>query len=149
MLSYAQVSAVGRSRLACLACAFACMATQAGAAEAAKLSSPQQLARDIYQELVEINTAQSVGDTYRAAAFRASVVPSFLVGLLVFMDKTVSSFAAYSDAVNGRPIATVGSKTPNFEGTFWEVTLDTMTRIINNFQPDSTRIRSQGGVGAG
>ena len=32
--------------------------------------------------------------------------------------------------MNGRPIATIGSKTPNFEGTFWEVLLDTATHLI-------------------
>ncbi len=69
------------------------------------------------------------GDIDRAVAIRASVVTSVIVGLLVFMDKTISSFAAYSEAVNGRPIATIGSKTPNFEGTFWETTLDTMTHL--------------------
>ncbi len=50
--------------------------------------------------------------------------------MLVFLDHTVSSFAAYSAAVNGRPFATIGSQTPDFEGTFWETTLDTTTHLI-------------------
>jgi len=79
--------------------------------------------------LVGVGIAALFGDIDRAAAIRASVVTSVIVGLLVFMDKTISSFAAYSASVNGRPIATVGSKTPNFEGTFWETTLDTMTHL--------------------
>jgi peptide/nickel transport system permease protein len=70
------------------------------------------------------------GDIDRAPAIRAAVLTSFGVGLLVFMDRTVSSFAAYSDEVNGRPIATIGSKTPNFQGTFWETTLDTATHLV-------------------
>lgn len=78
---------------------------------------------------IGVAIAAIFGDIDRAAAIRASVVTSVLVGVLVFMDKTVSSFAAYSEAVNGRPIATIGSKTPNFEGTFWETTLDTMTHL--------------------
>ncbi|MCZ3385487.1 MAG: ABC transporter permease [Actinomycetia bacterium] len=79
---------------------------------------------------IGVGIALTFGDIDRAAAIRASVVTSFLVGLLVFLDRTVSSFAAYSDEVNGRPIATIGSKTPNFEGTFWEVTLDTATHLL-------------------
>jgi len=50
----------------------ALIATQAVAADPAKLTSQQQLARDIYQELVEINTSQSVGDTYAAAQAMAA-----------------------------------------------------------------------------
>ncbi|MFL6287352.1 MAG: ABC transporter permease, partial [Actinomycetes bacterium] len=70
------------------------------------------------------------GGIDRAPAIRASVVTSFIVGLLVFTDHTISSFAAYSDSVNGRPFATIGSKTPNYTGTFWEVFLDTATHLL-------------------
>lgn len=78
---------------------------------------------------VGVGIAAIFGDIDRAAAIRVSIMTSVIVGLLVFMDKTIGSFAAYSEAVNGRPIATIGSKTPNFEGTFWETTLDTMTHL--------------------
>jgi acetylornithine deacetylase/succinyl-diaminopimelate desuccinylase-like protein len=44
----------------------------AAASEQPKLNPNQQLARDIYQELVEINTSQSVGDTYQAAQAMAA-----------------------------------------------------------------------------
>lgn len=80
--------------------------------------------------LIGVGIAAVFGDIDRAAAVRASVVTSFLVGVLVFMDRTVSSFAAYSDEVSGRPVATIGNQTPNFEGTFWEVTLDTATHLV-------------------
>jgi peptide/nickel transport system permease protein len=70
------------------------------------------------------------GGIDRAAAVRSSVVTSVIVGILVFVDHAVSSFAAYSASVNGRPFATIGSKTPNYEGTFWEVFLDTATHLI-------------------
>jgi peptide/nickel transport system permease protein len=79
---------------------------------------------------VGVGIAWFFGDIDRAAAVRASIVTSVAVGLLVWLDRTISSFAAYSAEVNGRPIATIGSKTPNFEGTFWEVLLDTATHLI-------------------
>ena len=70
------------------------------------------------------------GGIDRAPAVRAAVVTSVIVGFLVFLDRTISSFAAYSESVNGRPFATIGSKTPNYEGTFWEVFLDTATHLV-------------------
>jgi acetylornithine deacetylase/succinyl-diaminopimelate desuccinylase-like protein len=48
------------------------LAAVAAASEPSKLNPNQQLARDIYRELVEINTSQSVGDTYRAAQAMAA-----------------------------------------------------------------------------
>jgi acetylornithine deacetylase/succinyl-diaminopimelate desuccinylase-like protein len=53
-------------------CVFAVLASNALAADSGKLNAQQQLARDIYEELVEINTSQSVGDTYRAAQAMAA-----------------------------------------------------------------------------
>ena len=79
---------------------------------------------------IGVGIAYAFGDIDRPPAIRAAVLTSFGVGLLVFMDKTVSSFAAYSSEVNGRPIATIGSKTPNFDGTFWEGVLDTATHLV-------------------
>ena len=80
--------------------------------------------------LVGVAIALLFGGIDRAAAVRASVVTAVVVGMLVFLDHTVSSFAAYSAAVNGRPFATIGSQTPDFQGTFWETTLDTSTHLI-------------------
>jgi len=79
---------------------------------------------------VGVVIAMIFGGIDRPQAVRASVVTSLGVGVLVFADHTVSSFAAYSSLVNGRPIATIGNQTPNFSGTFWEVTLDGMTHLI-------------------
>jgi hypothetical protein len=44
----------------------------ATAAEPDILNGQQHFARDIYQELVQINTTASVGDTYRVAQAMAS-----------------------------------------------------------------------------
>jgi acetylornithine deacetylase/succinyl-diaminopimelate desuccinylase-like protein len=47
-------------------------ATLSAAAQPQKLTAQQQLQRDIYQELVEINTTQSAGDTFKAAEAMAA-----------------------------------------------------------------------------
>jgi acetylornithine deacetylase/succinyl-diaminopimelate desuccinylase-like protein len=62
-------SRVVRSVFLGILCAFAFVGVVSGQA---RLNADQQLARDIYQELVEINTSQSVGDTYQAAQAMAA-----------------------------------------------------------------------------
>src|SRR5262245_10834128 len=54
------------------ACALAMATAHANSAEGGKLDAQKQLTRDIYEELVEINTSQSVGDTYKAAQAMAA-----------------------------------------------------------------------------
>jgi acetylornithine deacetylase/succinyl-diaminopimelate desuccinylase-like protein len=61
-------------RMAVLAAMFACALTpiEAGPSGSTTNVAEQQLARDIYRELVEINTSQSAGDTYKAAQAMAA-----------------------------------------------------------------------------
>ncbi len=56
-----------RVALALPCCAIAVAAPAAGAAQTLQLNPQQQLARDIYKELIEINTTDSNGDNTRAA----------------------------------------------------------------------------------
>ncbi|MEK8228361.1 hypothetical protein NKG05_23370 [Oerskovia sp. M15] len=44
---------------------------------------------------------------------------------MIFIDKVMSVWPAYmaAPAINGRPIATIGSSTPNLGGNFWVQTL--------------------------
>jgi acetylornithine deacetylase/succinyl-diaminopimelate desuccinylase-like protein len=72
MSSYRRIVRVARLGVATIACSLAFATAYAASAEPGKLTSQQQLARDIYQELVEINTSQSVGDTYQAAQAMAA-----------------------------------------------------------------------------
>ncbi|HEU4627098.1 MAG TPA: M20/M25/M40 family metallo-hydrolase [Steroidobacteraceae bacterium] len=60
------------ARHAAAAALCALVGVAAAASEPAKLTPDQELARDIYRELVEINTSQSVGDTYAAAQAMAA-----------------------------------------------------------------------------
>lgn len=70
------------------------------------------------------------GGIDRRAAIQVALWSALGVGALVFVDRTLSSFASYSASVGGRPIATIGNKTPNYTGTFWELTLDTLTHLV-------------------
>lgn len=80
--------------------------------------------------VVGIVIGQLLGDLDKPQASRAGALTAFLTGSVIFADYALQNFAAYSDRLQGRPFPTVGSNTPNFEGTFWLVFMDTATHLI-------------------
>lgn len=70
------------------------------------------------------------GGLDRPQAVKAAVLSALLTGSTVFADYVLAAFSSYSDRVGGRVIATIGSGTPNFSGTFWEVFLDRGTALV-------------------
>jgi peptide/nickel transport system permease protein len=70
------------------------------------------------------------GGIDREQAVRAAVLTGFAVGVLAFVDHVLRVFPAYSRRVLGRPVATIGSNTPNFSGDFWQSFLDAATHIV-------------------
>lgn len=71
-----------------------------------------------------------LGGLYRSQAIKACMLTAFGCSLLVFMSHLLDAVPAYSAKVNGVVIATIGSTTPNFEGDFWETTLDQLGHLI-------------------
>ncbi len=63
----------------------------------------------------------------RTAAFTAIPVAG-----LLFVDRLMQSWDNYvnNGRIQGRPIATLGSGTPNLEGSFWIQTIDTGTHLL-------------------
>ena len=72
----------------------------------------------------------AIGDIDRSVAVRVGVITSLGYGLLVFIDYLLAYFPSYSAKVGGRPVATIGSVTPNFTGNFWQTTLDLLMHLI-------------------
>jgi peptide/nickel transport system permease protein len=72
----------------------------------------------------------AAGGLDRAQAARAGAVTAAFTGFFIFVDQTLRAVPSYSDIVGGRIIATIGSDTPNFEGTFWERFLDICTHLL-------------------
>lgn len=68
----------------------------------------------------------------RAQSVRTSAIVGFLCGGVVLMDRFMQSWSDYvgDRAIRGRPIATVGSRTPNLDGDFWIEGIDMMTHLI-------------------
>lgn len=62
-----------------------------------------------------------------------SVVTGVLAGALtaglVFLDHFLRAFTAYADRVGGRPVATIGARTPNFNGGFWQLGWDALAHM--------------------
>ncbi|WP_336922964.1 ABC transporter permease [Aquipuribacter sp. SD81] len=71
-----------------------------------------------------------LGGLDRPQAVRAAVFSALLTGATVFTDYVLVAFSGYSDRVNGRIVKTIGSGTPNFTGTFWEVWLDRSASLV-------------------
>ena len=80
--------------------------------------------------LVGLVAGYVFGGLDRPQAMQAAVLAGVLAGGTVFTDLVLQAFTSYSDAVNGRVVATIGSNTPNFTGTFWEVFLDQATALV-------------------
>lgn len=70
------------------------------------------------------------GEIDRGPAIQVGVITSLAVGFFVFVDYCLANFASYSDKVGGRPVATIGSETPNFSGNLWQTTLDSLLHLV-------------------
>jgi peptide/nickel transport system permease protein len=79
--------------------------------------------------LIGAGIGYAAGGLDRPQAARASALTAAFTGFWIFVDHTLNAVPAYSEAVGGRVIATIGSNTPNFEGTFWMRFLDTCTHL--------------------
>lgn len=64
------------------------------------------------------------GVLHRRNAISTALWTGLFTGGVIFVDQMLQSFASYSRSVQGRPISTVGASTPNYQGTFWELSLD-------------------------
>ncbi|GGC91464.1 hypothetical protein GCM10011512_18180 [Tersicoccus solisilvae] len=68
----------------------------------------------------------------RAQNMRAAALTAFVTSGLILVDRFMQSWPAYYDSplVHGRPIATIGSETPNLNGDFWFTGLDKYTHLL-------------------
>jgi peptide/nickel transport system permease protein len=69
----------------------------------------------------------------RGPIIRTSVITGFIIGLIILVDKLMQTWAPYmnTDAVNGRPVPTVGQSNTLLEpGHFWFTTLDSVMHLI-------------------
>ncbi|MGT2424966.1 ABC transporter permease [Amnibacterium kyonggiense] len=68
----------------------------------------------------------------RAQSLRAGAITAFVCFLIVLVDRYLHSWNLYvNDVATGRPIATIGSQTPDLTGvSYWLQGLDTFTHLV-------------------
>ncbi len=71
----------------------------------------------------------AMGGYDREQSMKAAALTSFLVAALVMLDRFLISWPEYMTKTRGRPIATIGSQTPNLNGDFWLSGLDKFTHL--------------------
>ncbi|WP_154795280.1 ABC transporter permease [Occultella kanbiaonis] len=71
------------------------------------------------------------GPDWKQSARTGGIV-AFLVAGLIFIDQVMSVWGPYynSNAINGRPIPTIGDRTPNLGGNWWVGVLDSYTHLL-------------------
>ena len=94
------------------------------------------LLRALLLGVVAIGVGVGIGYLYggddRGLSARTGGLTGLGVGLLIFVDRLMRAWRAYSDDPNisGRPLATTNPSTPNMTGDFWITTTDTVTHLI-------------------
>lgn len=70
-----------------------------------------------------------LGGHAKGQAVAVSVITASLFAVLVLLDHFMRAWPGFL-GLKPRPIATIGSSSPNFSGDFWQVTLDQGTQLV-------------------
>lgn len=72
------------------------------------------------------------GGPDRGVSMRGAVLVSLVLALTTFVDRVMQVYPVYyqTSQIHGRPIATIGSETPNLAGDFWMTQLDRFTHLL-------------------
>ncbi len=70
-----------------------------------------------------------MGGYDREQSMKGAALTAFLVAALVMLDRFMISWPDYMTKTRGRPIATIGSQTPNLHGDFWLNGIDRFTHL--------------------
>jgi len=71
-----------------------------------------------------------LGGLQRRQAMVTATATGLLTGGVIMIDYLLQAYAGYAQRVRGRPISTVGSQTPNFQGDFWQAGLDSGGHLL-------------------
>ncbi|GII00415.1 ABC transporter permease [Planobispora takensis] len=77
-----------------------------------------------------VGLGYGLGGLQRRQAIIATVLTGLFTGGMVFLDRMLQAFASYSASVRGRPISTIGARTPNYTGDFWQLNLDSAGHLL-------------------
>jgi peptide/nickel transport system permease protein len=73
-----------------------------------------------------------MGGEDKAPVARTSAITAFVMGGIIAIDRFMQAWKPYTDSsyISGRPIATIGSETPNLTGSFWVEGIDSFTHLL-------------------
>ncbi|MGV9775119.1 ABC transporter permease [Streptosporangium sp. NPDC003464] len=77
-----------------------------------------------------VGLGYGLGGIQRRQATTAAVLTGLFTGAVIFVDHMLQAFDSYSKVVRGRPISTIGARTPNFKGDFWQLNLDSAGHLL-------------------
>jgi peptide/nickel transport system permease protein len=79
---------------------------------------------------VALIAAFAFGGDERPSSVRAGIITAVVSAILIIVDRVMASWPDYVQITKGRPIATIGSATPNLDGSVWIQTLDNFTHLL-------------------
>lgn len=81
---------------------------------------------------IGIGIGYAWGGPDRRQSARTAAITTVLMAGLTFIDRVMQVWPEYynSSVIKGRPIATIGDRTPNLGGDFWVRTLDSYTHLV-------------------
>ena len=96
------------------------------------MSIPFLLLLAVVTVLVGVGIGWLFGGDQRPQAMKIGGWVAFLSGFVIIVDRIQQVWQPYSESgrIRGRPIATIGASTPNIEGSFWVISLDTLTHLL-------------------
>jgi peptide/nickel transport system permease protein len=82
--------------------------------------------------LVGVGVGYAMGGFDKGQSARTGAVTAFLLSVLMFVDRTMQSWAEYSSSsvIRNRPIKTIGDKEDRLEGSFWVIVNNTFSHLI-------------------
>ncbi|MFC3398021.1 ABC transporter permease [Microbacterium amylolyticum] len=83
----------------------------------------------IFAVVIPWGIGHFLGGRYRTIAIGVSITTSVIGAALTVIDHVLRNWSSFL-GMKPRPIATIGSHTPNFSGNFWQVALDHGTQLM-------------------
>jgi peptide/nickel transport system permease protein len=82
--------------------------------------------------LVGVGVGYAMGGYDKGQSARTGAVTAFLMSVLMFVDRSMQSWAEYSSSsvIRNRPIKTIGDSEDRLEGSFWVHVNDTFSHLI-------------------
>jgi peptide/nickel transport system permease protein len=78
---------------------------------------------------IAVGIGYVLGGLQRQRAIQTSIAVAVVMSVTTLIDRTLTAWDNYYEAVNGRVVATFGSRTPNYDGGTWGNLLDTATHL--------------------